>query len=152
MSSRATTGPWGREGTMEAEKIHLTKEKETYLATLYGKAIDAAAEHPILDDRFAAGAVARIDYDFEALKLPKGARDHPADAGPALRPVHPGVPRLKPRVDSPAPRRRTRHPRVSDRPGAEGPMVRRRPSRRHRAERAPVSGARRLSPDRLLGD
>ena len=58
---------------MEAEKIHLTKAKETYLATLYGKALDAAAENPILGDRFAAEAVARIDYDFRALKLPKGA-------------------------------------------------------------------------------
>jgi len=58
---------------MEATKVRRTKEKETYLATLYGKALDAAAEHPILGDHFAASAVARIDYDFKALKLPKGA-------------------------------------------------------------------------------
>ena len=57
---------------MEAEKIRLSKEKETYLATLYGKALDAAAERPILGDRFAAAAVARIDCDFRALKLPRG--------------------------------------------------------------------------------
>lgn len=57
---------------MEAKKVHLTKEKETYLTTLYGKALDAAVENPILGDRFAAGAVARIDCDFKALKLPKG--------------------------------------------------------------------------------
>jgi O-methyltransferase involved in polyketide biosynthesis len=57
---------------MEANKIHLTKEKETYLATLYGKALDAAVEQPILGDRFAAEAVARIDYDFKKLKLPNG--------------------------------------------------------------------------------
>src|SRR5438874_9698721 len=57
---------------MEAKKIHLTKEKETYLATLYGKALDAAAPNPILGDRFAADAVARIDYDFRQLKLPSG--------------------------------------------------------------------------------
>ena len=57
---------------MGAEKIRLAKEKETYLATLYGKALDAAVEKPILDDRFAADAVARIDYDFKELKLPKG--------------------------------------------------------------------------------
>jgi O-methyltransferase involved in polyketide biosynthesis len=57
---------------MEAQKIPLTKEKETYLATLYGKALDAAVEHPILGDRFAADAVARIDYDFTELKLPNG--------------------------------------------------------------------------------
>lgn len=57
---------------MGAEKVRLAREKETYLATLYGKALDASAEDPILGDRFAAEAVARIDYDFEALKLPKG--------------------------------------------------------------------------------
>ena len=44
---------------MDTKKVHLPKE--TYLATLYGKAMDAAAENPILDDRFAAEAVARID-------------------------------------------------------------------------------------------
>jgi O-methyltransferase involved in polyketide biosynthesis len=57
---------------MEMEKVRLIKEKETYLATLYGKALDAAVEDPILGDRFAAEAVARIDYDFKALKLPSG--------------------------------------------------------------------------------
>src|SRR6516164_5365868 len=58
---------------MEEEKVHLTKGKEPYLATLYGKAIDAALENPILGDRLAADAVARIDYDFKALKLPNKA-------------------------------------------------------------------------------
>jgi O-methyltransferase involved in polyketide biosynthesis len=53
-------------------KIRLAKEHETYLATLYGKALDARAEHPILGDRFAADAVARIDLDFRSLKLPRG--------------------------------------------------------------------------------
>jgi O-methyltransferase involved in polyketide biosynthesis len=57
---------------MAEQKVRLTKEKETYLATLYGKALDATAEQPILGDRFAADAVARIDYDFKALKLPRG--------------------------------------------------------------------------------
>ena len=57
---------------MEAKKVRLTKEKETYLATLYGKALDATVDNPILGDRFAADAVARIDYDFKALKLPSG--------------------------------------------------------------------------------
>lgn len=58
---------------METKKIHLTKDKETYLATLYGKAMDAAVEHPILGDRFAAEAVAAIDFDFNELKLPSGS-------------------------------------------------------------------------------
>jgi O-methyltransferase involved in polyketide biosynthesis len=41
---------------MKADKVHLTKEKKTYLATLYGKAMDVAVENPILGDRFAADA------------------------------------------------------------------------------------------------
>ncbi len=57
---------------MEVRTIRLAKDKETYLATLYGKALDAAAAHPILGDRLAADAVARIDYDFRGLKLPRG--------------------------------------------------------------------------------
>ncbi|NTU79282.1 MAG: class I SAM-dependent methyltransferase [Chloroflexales bacterium] len=57
---------------MDAPRIRLTKEKETYLATLYGKALDAHVAHPILGDHFAADAVARIDYDFTELKLPNG--------------------------------------------------------------------------------
>lgn len=57
---------------MAKKKVHLTKEKETYLATLYGKALDVAAAQPILGDHLAAEAVARIDYDFKKLKLPSG--------------------------------------------------------------------------------
>jgi O-methyltransferase involved in polyketide biosynthesis len=34
--------------------------------------MDAAAKNSILHDRFAADAVARIDYDFKELKLPNG--------------------------------------------------------------------------------
>jgi O-methyltransferase involved in polyketide biosynthesis len=58
---------------METKKIRLTKEKETYLATLYGKALDATAKNSILNDRFAAEAVARIDFDFKNLKVPNGS-------------------------------------------------------------------------------
>lgn len=68
----ATVSIYPAGGDVEANRIHLTKEKETYLATLYGKALDSAVEHPILGDRFAADAVAHIDYDFKALKLPNG--------------------------------------------------------------------------------
>jgi O-methyltransferase involved in polyketide biosynthesis len=57
---------------MSTSKIRVPKEKETYLATLYGKAMDAAAKNSILHDRFAADAVVRIDYDFKELKLPNG--------------------------------------------------------------------------------
>ena len=34
-------------------KVHLTKEKETLLPTLYGKALDSRSAHPILGDTFA---------------------------------------------------------------------------------------------------
>ncbi len=57
---------------MDAEKVHLDKEHETYLSTLYGKALDARAEDPILGDTFADEAVRRIDFDFDKLKLPDG--------------------------------------------------------------------------------
>ncbi|MGE5375204.1 MAG: class I SAM-dependent methyltransferase [Bacteroidota bacterium] len=51
---------------MENDKIHLTREQEgeTYLPTLYGKALDARAQDSILGDRFADEAVRRIDLDF----------------------------------------------------------------------------------------
>jgi len=58
---------------METEKVHLAKEKETYLATLYGKALDNRSENPILGDKFADEVVRHIDFDFEKLKVPKGA-------------------------------------------------------------------------------
>lgn len=58
---------------MENEKVHLTKDKETYLATLYGKALDSRTKNPILGDRFADEVIRHIDYDFEKLKIPKGA-------------------------------------------------------------------------------
>jgi len=57
---------------MQTEKVHLPNEKATYLPTLYGKALDNRAEHPILGDKFADEAVRRIDFDFEKLHLPQG--------------------------------------------------------------------------------
>jgi hypothetical protein len=36
---------------MGTEKVHLTKEHETYLTTVYGKALDNRAAHLILGDR-----------------------------------------------------------------------------------------------------
>ncbi len=57
---------------MDTEKVHLTKEHETYLTTVYGKALDNRAENPILGDRFADEALQKIDFDFKKLKFPKG--------------------------------------------------------------------------------
>jgi O-methyltransferase involved in polyketide biosynthesis len=48
-------------------KIEFTKEKETLLMTLYGRALQSQWEHPILRDPWAEEAVRRIDYDFSKL-------------------------------------------------------------------------------------
>lgn len=50
-----------------AEKVDFTGAAETMLGTLYGRALDAAAAHPVLDDPTAAGVAARIDYDYGRL-------------------------------------------------------------------------------------
>ena len=52
---------------MAFEKIKLTEEQEgeTYLPTLYGKALDFRAENPILGDKLADEVVRHIDLDFE---------------------------------------------------------------------------------------
>lgn len=50
-------------------KIALTGAPETMLATLYARAQDAKSPHSVLHDRYAAEAVARIDYDFSKTKI-----------------------------------------------------------------------------------
>jgi O-methyltransferase involved in polyketide biosynthesis len=54
---------------MQSEKVQLTKEKETMLVTLYGRALQSRSKDPILRDEWAEHAVDRIGYDFEKLKL-----------------------------------------------------------------------------------
>jgi O-methyltransferase involved in polyketide biosynthesis len=54
---------------LETDKVHLAKEKETLLATLYGKALDYRSRDPILGDNFANDVVQKIDYDFNKFKL-----------------------------------------------------------------------------------
>ncbi|WP_037315220.1 class I SAM-dependent methyltransferase [Amycolatopsis orientalis] len=49
------------------EKVRFTEEKATMLATLYGRALDARSERPILGDKAADEAVKQIDYDFGSL-------------------------------------------------------------------------------------
>lgn len=48
-------------------KVHLEKEKETLLITLYAKALDSLLENSILKDKKALELVEMIDYDFEKL-------------------------------------------------------------------------------------
>ena len=45
---------------MQSEKVHFTREKETLLFTLYGKAMHSRSKDPILPDRWAEDAVSRI--------------------------------------------------------------------------------------------
>jgi O-methyltransferase involved in polyketide biosynthesis len=54
---------------MDAEKVHLAKEKETLLITLFAKALESRSMGSILSDRFADDVVRRIDYDFAKLKV-----------------------------------------------------------------------------------
>ena len=54
---------------MQTEKVHLTKEKETLLATLYARALESQSPNPILRDEMAEDAVRHIDYDFDRLKV-----------------------------------------------------------------------------------
>jgi O-methyltransferase involved in polyketide biosynthesis len=53
-------------------KVHLAKEKETLLITLYAKALDSYTPKPILHDQKAAELVATINYDFEKLSFGNG--------------------------------------------------------------------------------
>ncbi len=54
---------------MITEKVHFTKEKETMLVTLYGRALDSQSNDPILRDPAAVEAIDRIDYDFQSLNV-----------------------------------------------------------------------------------
>jgi O-methyltransferase involved in polyketide biosynthesis len=51
----------------EAHKVDLTGAPATLLITLYAKALDHRAPHPILNDERADQIVEMIDYDFEKL-------------------------------------------------------------------------------------
>ena len=44
--------------------VDLTGAPQTMLATLYGRALDAEAKHPVLGDEMARDVVSRIDYDW----------------------------------------------------------------------------------------
>ncbi len=49
---------------MTPEKIHFTKEKETMLMTLNGRALQSQWKNPILRDPWAEEAMRQIDYDI----------------------------------------------------------------------------------------
>lgn len=64
---------------METEKIQLKKENETYLITLYGKALDSRTKNPILNDTF-ADAVIRQNSTlyFRKTERPRKAQKSPS--------------------------------------------------------------------------
>lgn len=55
---------------MESHPIELTEEKETLFVPLYSKAMESRREHPILADPTAEAILARVGYDFAALRTP----------------------------------------------------------------------------------
>lgn len=57
---------------MTREHVDLAGDKKTLLITLYGKALDSRAEHPILGDTFARDVVDHLDVDFAKLRVPRG--------------------------------------------------------------------------------
>lgn len=54
---------------MQTETVALTREKETLLITLWARAGESLLPDSLLKDRFAAEAVARLDYDFARLRV-----------------------------------------------------------------------------------
>jgi len=58
---------------MQRETAHFTKEKETMLITLYGRAMQSRSKDPILPDRWAEEAVERIEYDFAKFNVGRRA-------------------------------------------------------------------------------
>ncbi|RCG33172.1 class I SAM-dependent methyltransferase [Sphaerisporangium album] len=54
---------------MTREKVDLTGDKETLLATLYGRAAHSRSADPVLRDPLAEQAVDRLDYDFGKLRM-----------------------------------------------------------------------------------
>lgn len=56
---------------MEKQKIKLTREKETLLVPLYGKAMESQRAHPIIVDPKAREILDGIEYDFRELKIPQ---------------------------------------------------------------------------------
>jgi O-methyltransferase involved in polyketide biosynthesis len=49
--------------------VRFTEDQSTNLATLYGRALDARSERPVLGDPTAEDVVARIDYDFAKFRI-----------------------------------------------------------------------------------
>ena len=69
---------------MTTEKIHFTKEKETMLMTLSGRAIQSQWKNPILRDPWAEEAMRHIDYDMSKQLTGVASWSMWKDIGPAI--------------------------------------------------------------------
>ncbi len=65
--------------SMQTEKVHFTKEKETMLITVYARSLESRSKDPVLQDPWAEEAINRIDYDFEKLKRYRPTASRSAD-------------------------------------------------------------------------
>ncbi len=50
-------------------KVDFTKEREMLLITLYARALESRSDDPVLEDKWAEDAIARIDYDFGKIQM-----------------------------------------------------------------------------------
>ncbi len=69
---------------MTNDKIQFTKEKETMLMTLSGRAIQSQWPHPILRDPWAEAAMRQIDYDLSRQLTGVAAWSLWKDIGPTI--------------------------------------------------------------------
>ena len=69
---------------MTTEKIHFTKEKETMLMTLSGRATQSQWQNPILRDPWAEEAMQHIDYDLASALTGVASWSIWKDIGPAI--------------------------------------------------------------------
>jgi len=69
---------------MTTDKIHFTKEKETMLMTLSGRAIQSQWKHPILRDPWAEEAMRHIDYDISKQMKGVASWNMWRDVGPTI--------------------------------------------------------------------
>src|SRR5690349_19420082 len=69
---------------MTTAKIQFTKEKETMLMTLSGKAVQSAWKNPILRDPWAEEAMRHIDYDMSRTLTGVSAWAIWRDIGPTI--------------------------------------------------------------------
>src|SRR5262245_49488203 len=73
-----------KERSMTTDKIEFTKEKETMLMTLSGRAIQSQWKNPILRDPWAEEAMQHIDYDLSKQLTGVASWSMWKDIGPAI--------------------------------------------------------------------